>query len=647
MKRMKSDMQDKEISLVLGTAGHIDHGKTTLIKALTGFDCDRLLQEKQRGITIELGFAPIKLPSHKIISVVDVPGHEKFIRQMVAGASGIDAVMLIVAADEGIMPQTREHIDILNLLGVKDGFVAVTKTDLVEKDLVDLAIEEIKDFLKGTFLDGCSVIPVSSTRGDNVPAIFDEIENLVERVETKDRKGPFFMPIDRAFPVSGFGTVVTGTAYAGKVRSGEDVTILPRETETRIRSIQVHSSDVNEGWAGQRIAMSLSGVSIDDLQRGDVVCEKGLYAPTKCFDANLRVLPDSPEPVKHWQRIRLHIGTSDVLARVSLFEDKIINPGESALVQIVAEEDIVAMISERFIIRFYSPLKTIGGGDVVFPYGKKPHGRKHRGKYIDGLAGLSRARTLRERISVLVDSFGKLEIGKLSLMVQEREQKVLSVAQKMHKDRESILIETSFKILFSRKLFEDISRGISDFLENYHDRFPHQKGAVIELIAENMKKTLEPGLIKPCIKYLQEENVLSYEEGFISLPSFVPHDEEQFMRDKESVETFCRGKAFLFPDLSEIRTYMKMDEKEFSDFIMHLKNMGELSIIQGNLVLHKNIEKLLLQKLSDIDGEILLSTVRDLTGSSRKYVLPVLEYFDSKGYTRRIGDKRILRIKNP
>ena len=277
-------MEGREISLVLGTAGHIDHGKTTLVKALTGVDCDRLREEKKRGITIELGFAPLKLNDGRIVSIVDVPGHERFIRQMVAGASGIDAVLLVIAADEGVMPQTREHLEILQLLGVRDGLVAVTKTDGVDEEFLELVLEDIKEFLAGTFLEKKAIVPVSAFSGLNLDNLLKELAHLVNRVPVRSRKGPFFLPVDRAFPVAGFGTVVTGTGYRGELSVGQEGVILPSRKEGRIRSLQVHGSAVQTAWAGQRMAVSLSGVSAEDLGRGDVLCEKGIYAPTACFE---------------------------------------------------------------------------------------------------------------------------------------------------------------------------------------------------------------------------------------------------------------------------------------------------------------------------------------------------------------------------
>ena len=277
-------MSRQEISLVLGTAGHIDHGKTSLVKALTSVDCDRLVEEKQRGITIELGFAPLELPDGKVVSIVDVPGHEKFIRQMVAGVTGIDAVIFVVAADEGVMPQTREHLDILRLLGIRKGIVAVTKTDLVDPELLELAMEDIRELLEGTFLEDAPMVAVSARDGSNIEAFKEELVQLLDGINPRETGGPLFLPVDRTFAVSGFGTVITGTAYSGEIRPGQEVSVIPAGMGGKVRGVQVHGQSVDRGLAWQRVAVNITGISVNDISRGDVICAKELFRPTPCID---------------------------------------------------------------------------------------------------------------------------------------------------------------------------------------------------------------------------------------------------------------------------------------------------------------------------------------------------------------------------
>jgi len=318
-----------EYPFILGTAGHIDHGKTSLVKALTGVDCDRLEEEKRRGITIELGFAPLTLESKTgstsanspvTVSIIDVPGHERFVRQMAAGASGMDAAMLVIAASEGVMPQTREHLDILNLLGIRCGLIALTKKDIVDAETLEIAAAEVKDLTAGSCLDGAAIIPVSSTTGDGIPLILAEIARLIEKTPPRKGFGAFFLPIDRVFSKKGFGSVVTGTVAQGAIAEGDEVELMPGNIAARVRSLQTHGEKADAVQAGQRAAINLSGVSHEEIERGNAVCAKGAFTPSSCISAWLDVLPSSLEGVAHWQRVRLHAGTVDVVARIALLQ---------------------------------------------------------------------------------------------------------------------------------------------------------------------------------------------------------------------------------------------------------------------------------------------------------------------------------------
>ena len=351
--------------VVLGTAGHIDHGKTTLIKALTGVDCDRLKEEKERGITIELGFTSMALPSGSEISIVDVPGHEKFVHHMVAGATGLDLVALVIAADEGIMPQTREHLDICKLLRVKKGLVALTKIDLVEKDWLDLVKEEVHDFVKGTFLEGAAIVPLSSTTGEGLPAFLAEVDRLAQEVEERSPEGLFRLPIDRVFTIKGFGTVVTGTIISGTASIGDTLEVLPGGLEAKVRGIQAHGNSVESATAGLRAGINLQGLETGDIDRGNVLVLSQTLKPTAVLDVVFQLLPSAPRPLKHRTRIRLHLGTAEVLGRVIPLAREEVKPGGEAFMQIRLEKPIVALPGDHFVIRSYSPLLTIGGGEVL------------------------------------------------------------------------------------------------------------------------------------------------------------------------------------------------------------------------------------------------------------------------------------------
>ena len=653
------NVEGREISLVLGTAGHIDHGKTTLVKAVTGVDCDRLIEEKKRGITIELGFAPLQLDDGRIVSIVDVPGHERFIRQMVAGASGIDGVLLVIAADEGVMPQTREHLEILSILGVKDGFVALTKTDAVDEDFLELALEDVRDFLTGTFLEGKPIIPVSAIKGSNIGLLREELGRLVDRIRPRPRKGPFFLPIDRSFPMSGFGTVLTGTAYRGELSAGNEGIVLPSGREGRIRSVQVHGADSKVAWAGQRVAVSLAGVSIDEISRGDVLCAKGIYAPTRCFECELHLLESVPS-LKHWKRVRLHIGTSDVTARVSLLESPSIQSGDTVPAQIVTEEDVVCLLDQRFVIRRYSPLETIAGGKVLSPFASKPRGRNARAACIKRIKSLMHAATPAERLAILIDSAGILHLADAVRLLQETPEEVVRIGSKLRPaggqtskqtssestgqhpvDEHPIFLQGERKFFLSGRSVARLSSEISVFLQTFHQSHPSQKGALLDEVVLSVLKEFDTRTARSFIDFLVEGGTLVMEEGFIRLSAFTPRDDERFSKDSESLLALCRERGFQPPLLEEAPQALGMHEKRFSSLLKGMRETGKIAIVSGFLLSFEIEEKLLELLIKEKEG-ITLARVRDLTNSSRKFILPLLEYIDAKGYTRRAGEVRVL-----
>ncbi|MDR2175143.1 MAG: selenocysteine-specific translation elongation factor [Synergistaceae bacterium] len=643
---------DHEISLVIGTAGHIDHGKTTLVKALTGVDCDRLMEEKKRGITIELGFAPLRLRDGRVVSVIDVPGHERFIRQMVAGASGVDAILLVVSADESVMPQTREHLAILELLGVRDGVVALTKADRVEPEMAELAGEDVRTLIRGTFLEGKPVIPVSGTTGQNLDALERELAALVDRIRPRPRRGAFFLPIDRAFPIAGFGTVVTGTAYRGVARPGDEVEILPglpSGRESRIRSLQVHGRPVEAASAGQRVAVNLSGIAVDALSRGDVVCRKEVYSNTRCFDAILKVLPSAAEPLKHWQRVRLCIGTSDVLARVSLLESRSAAPGNEAPAQLVAEEDIVCTADQRFIIRFYSPLVTIGGGRVVFPYAHKPRGAAARRLSAERVLALSRAASAEERFALLAVQRGLLDFDSASAALQEPPAELEKIASRVLNGPAAITaniteLRGEKPVYLSRECLEELAASVSAALAAYHSAFGSEAGMPLDDLARaDLKRPLDSKAARALFALLAERGTLVLEDGKARLPGFAPQNDDAFLKSGEALLAYCRQRGFQPPTLDELREALNMEPRAFSLLVQNLRNSRKIALLPGKYILSGEVEEEMKTLLRGIKGEVTLAAVRDLTGSSRKFILPILEYFDSKGCTRRVGDVRVVK----
>ncbi|MBQ7266763.1 MAG: selenocysteine-specific translation elongation factor [Synergistaceae bacterium] len=619
-----------EISLVLGTAGHIDHGKTALINALTGINCDRLIEEKRRGITIELGFAPLKLEDGRVVSVIDVPGHERFIRQMVAGASGIDAALLVIAADESIMPQTREHLAIMELLGVHDGLVAVTKIDRVkdEEGMLELVIDDVKEFTKGTFLEGKAVVPVSSVTGENLDELRTKITALVDRVKVRPRSGAFFLPVDRAFVISGFGTVITGTAYHGTVQTGDKVEILPSGREGRIRTLQVHGQNVESAYAGQRVAANLAGIDIDEISRGDVVCHKGVFKATRCFEAVIRLIVN--EPLRHWQRVHVCTGTSEVLARVSLLDTKQIEPGQTASpAQLVLEEPVVCTFGQRFILRFYSPLITIGGGEIIYPYSYKPRGTAQRAKIISRIENLRGAKTPEARFEYLINESGRVSKSEALQLIQATQKNIDAIIERLTSAGKIFALDNDY---VSKKYCDELLDVLCENVKDYQTHYSSESGMPIESL--NVPRSL--------LNLAVSSGLLVIENSKVHTPDFVPENDEAFNASKHRVRNICLSHKWQLITLDELRKESAMPEKVFSKVIQSMRNAGELALIPEGFVLIAELEREMRGILKSLGEKVTLAQVRDSTGSTRKFILPILEYFDSKGYTRRAGDYRVV-----
>jgi len=634
-----------ETTVVFGTAGHIDHGKTTLVKALSGVDCDRLVEEKKRGITIELGFAPLSLPSGRIISIIDVPGHERFIRQMVAGAAGIDAVIFVVAADEGVMPQSREHLEILSLLGIKEGLVVLTKADMVDEEMLELAREDVKDLVRGTFLEGKPIIAVSAVTGLNLDILLKQIDAILENISPRDTKGPFFMPIDRSFPIAGFGTVVTGTVYKGKVSVGDAVDVLPLDKSSKVRSIQVHGKSVKQALAGQRSALNLPDVKSAELKRGDVACSKGLFKSTQCLDVRLMLLSSAQEPLRHWQEVHFHMGTSESMARVALLNDARITPGNEALAQVVLYEPVVALIGQRFVIRAYTPLRTIGGGEVLFPYDKKPKGKKARNELTVFLNKLTQAQSFDERIKAIIDRFGLLSLEDALTLIQQTSGQLESSLRLMAERSEVLLVESGDQpLVMSSAYFDTLKEDLYNILTKYHDENPHMSGMrALDLISA-LGLSLTKKQSQELMRLLASRGLIEIDGEMVRLPGASPKVSEDTLRDKEILLDYCNKRGFQFPTIEEAMSELKLDKVKLDRIINIARQNGELRLIGGEFLLSRNIEEKALEILRSLP-EITIASLRDAANASRKYILPLLEDFDARGITRRVGDKRILLKK--
>lgn len=637
-------MDRVEYPFVIGTAGHIDHGKTTLVKVISGVDCDRLSEEKKRGITIELGFAPLTLPSGKTISIVDVPGHEKFIRQMVAGAVGIDAVVLVVAADDGVMSQTREHLEILTLLGKKKGVVVISKVDLVDSDILEIVKEEISELTEGTFLEDATVICVSSHTKVGLNELKNALQLLVDEAIPRSNEGAFFLPVDRAFHISGFGTVITGTIFKGVINEGEEIEVLPSKTESKVRSIQVHDSSVKTATAGQRVAINLSHIPLSNVKSGDVIATKGHYFSTNCLDVEVALLSTAAESVKHWERLHLHIGTSDVVVRLSLLDRGSILPGDKALAQLVLEKPITVSRNSHFILRTYSPVITVAGGRVLVANGERPKNKEKKTALLKYLQTVSKDVDIREQLEELVNYRGMLNINELPRLTQYDFYTLRGQISSLEMKSKIGVIKAGTTYLLSIAEMERTCATLIEKLTAFHKENPELEGISIDK-ASRLLMITETRFVKELIILFAKMKWITFENEKARLNSFESFDGTHFLLEVSRVEEKMLKSEYTLFTIEELAASLLIEQKEMSRIINYLKERKELVIIGQGFLLAKEIFNDFNTKIQTIDGELTLANARDLTNSSRKYILPLLEYFDSIGVTRRVGDKRMILKK--
>jgi len=622
----------------LGTAGHIDHGKSTLVKALTGTDPDRLKEEKERGITIDLGFANLDYPEAALtVGIVDVPGHERLIRNMLAGAGGIDMVLLVIAADEGIMPQSREHLEICELLRIGAGLVALTKADLVEPDWLELVAEEIKDFVKGTFLEGADIVPVSAKTGFNLALLKEEIKELALGIKTQKPVGGLFrLPIDRVFTLKGFGTVVTGTAVSGRVRLDEPVEILPTGISTRVRGIQTHGKPREEALAGQRTALNLIGVEKDALNRGDVVVTPGRFRPTTALDLKLELLKDAP-PLKSRDKVHFHLGTSETVARIILYGREELGPGESSYGQARLKEPVTAQGMDRFVIRRFSPLDTIGGGSVLDP----TPGRRKRKEPLDDLAVYENG-TLKEKLAAKIRKAGLVGMERMALegWIKAEVAETGGALKELEKERALISLGDVF---IHRSEFEAFREKLMERLEAFHKANPLKPGMGKEELRGELH--IEGRIFGGLVSMIGEA---ALEKDIIRLKSFQPALTGVDESTREKIIKELESGGFQPPMKDELAKKLNMDEKKLSDILKLMEKDGSaVRMTDSVYITRAGYEKLisLLKSFFSKKPELTVAEFRDLLNTSRKYALPFLEYLDTHKITLRVGDVRKSLLK--
>lgn len=633
--------------VIMGTAGHIDHGKTTLVKALTGIDTDRLAEEKKRGITIELGFAHLDLGEGDRIGIVDVPGHEKFVKNMVAGAAGVDFVTLVIAADEGIMPQTREHLEICQLLGVTTGLVALTKTDMVDAEWLEMVEEEVAAYLEPTFLGGAPIIPVSAHTGDGLENLKAAIRELLKEFQPKRRSDLFRIPVDRVFSMKGHGTVITGTMVSGSISLGEDVVLYPGGTESKVRGLQSHGETVETAQAGRRTAVNLHGLEVDDIRRGDVLARPGTLFPSEVWDIELTVLESSRLPLKHRREIHFHHGAREVLARIHLLDRDELKPGDTAICQARFTEPLAGVYGDRIVLRSFSPLRAFAGGRVVGPRG---HKIKRFSDDVNRLAGLA-ADTPEAVAEAQLDLAGPagLSFDELLTMTNLESKGLEKTLGVLGGQQKAILFDKETRRYGGGALAEQLSDSLLEFLEAFHKRDSMKPGVQRGELASSWGRDLPPKFFHFIVERLlkkgeieAEQEVLRRKGHTVSLAS----DQEKV---RETILTAYEQGGVTPPNLKDVLEPLGMDAKQAGPVLRLLQDQGALVRVKDDMYYHGPALQLIQERIIgffDDHDEMSAPDFKGLTGLSRKYLIPVLEYFDKEKLTVRVGDVRHLRKRS-
>jgi len=632
-------------TLILGTAGHIDHGKTALIRALTGIDTDRLPQEKQRGITIDIGFARLDLGETRV-GIVDVPGHERFIKNMLAGASGIDVGLLVVAADDSVMPQTREHLAILNLLNIKHGVIALSKVDLAEPSWTDLVEEEVRELVEGSFLEGAPIVRTSAAKGAGIDDLRTALTEVCSRVPIRDAEEPFRLAVDRSFVGQGVGTIVTGSVNAGRLRVDEQVEQLPAGGMVRVRSLQSHGREVDEVHRGERAAINLTGVHHTEIGRGGELATPGYLRPSRLMSVRLDVLESSPFAIRHRARLRLHVGTAEIIAGVRLLEATVLQPGESGYAQLVLSEPAASVAGQPFVVRAESPLVTVGGGHVLQPVASRIK-RRDAGA-IERLEQLN-SDDERTRASAATFYFGTQPWSVLDLVrdagVSPGRAGELIDAMTDAGDLVSVAAGQGRTLRVHRDVLADLEDRICRALRRMHDRSPLEPAVPRPRTLRRFRYLEDDALVNAVLDRMIGEKRLVGDENAVALPDFRPRlSNAQQELYRKLIDRF-EAAGFTPPAVPELSKELGVADRNLRQVLDLCVRSGELAHLGGPLYMHREHEaelrRRVCEKLAETSG-LAVSEIRDLFGTSRKYVLPMCEYLDRVGVTKRVGDVRVL-----
>jgi selenocysteine-specific elongation factor len=622
--------------VIVGTAGHIDHGKSALVRALTGTDPDTLPEEKARGMTIELGFVFLDDPAYaKQIVFIDVPGHEKFVKTMAAGASNVDAALFVIAADEGISVQTREHFDILKLLGLRLGLIALTKSDLVDAARLVELTAAVRDFVNGSFLAEAPILPVSAVTGDGVAAVRAALQEIGRRVPPRVDSGIFRMPVDRVFTMHGFGTVIAGTILGGTVRAGDHIDIYPERLKTRVRGLQVHNSKTDTSGLGKRTALNLQDLRKEDLRRGQVAAAEGSLVPTSRLDARLDVLESD--------RVRLHIGTDEVMARLAVIGGQTIAPGASASVQILLERPSVALPGDRFVIRTFSPLVTIGGGQVLDANPEKH--KRFSGRVLEGLERLGG--TVRDAVEqMFVQSGGAPQgVREIALKLGRGEPEVVQAVTGLLADGRLVVLPGSPERYLHTTVYASLTEGLVAGVKAYFEANPFRPTMPYSDVRAAFLNKGDAPTLKLVLDELVGQGVFFRKEAEIGLSGREARVDpvEQELRGR--VESSFRNARFAVPLEDDVRSKLGLNPSSFDRILNGLVREGRLVRLAPKVTYHRETLETARKNvaaLAELRGSVTIAELRDKLGLSRKYAQAILEYFDGTGFTRRVEDRHVL-----
>ena len=628
-------------SIIVGTAGHIDHGKSALVEALTGTHPDRLEEEKRRGITIDLGFAFLEEDGVRF-GFVDVPGHERFVSNMLAGAAGLDIVLLVIAADESIKPQTREHFDICRLLGVQRGIVALTKSDLVDADTAGLVRLEVEDYLRGTFLENAPIVRVSAKTRSGLPELKKELHRVATQVRGKDAAHHFRLPIDRAFAIKGFGSVVTGTLISGGVGAADEVELLPERKLLRVRGVQSGGKAVQRALAGQRTAVNLAGIEHTALKRGMTLAAPGKFRATRRIDTRLALLPSAPK-LKQRGKVHFHAGTSETMAEVFLFGKSELAPGQSALAQLRLQDELLILPGDRFIVRQFSPVTTIGGGVVLDALARRPLLRD-TGR-VAFLETLERGDRIEILAAMAERALGGIAFGDIAARTGWLDAEIRDVAQKLTASGRARSVAEP-PILVPAKAFEEVRQKIGMRVERFHKENPLLPGISREDLRSNLGRRVRAETFRTVLEELVAQKRLEVQGEIVKRAGSTVTLEPEEARAKEQIEAAFAGAGLTVPAVKEVLGKLPVETKRAERILQMLLRDKNLVRITPELIFHRDALAHLKERLSAYKktkgDRISVPVFKELTAITRKYAIPLLEYLDRERVTRRAGDERVI-----